>query len=528
MKLAKLAILPLVALVGCATTSPEPISSDTAAQTEAPAAVATEFTLALSADPGALDPSMSPVNALMWASRFAYDTLVNVDLEGNVHSGLASDWKQEADKVTFTIPPGRTCSDGSEFTAQTAADNINFVADPANESPLLGAFLPAGATATAEGGTLTLNMELPSPFVLSMISDLYMVCDAGLADRSMLASATLGTGPYVLTEAIPNDHYTYAIRDGYSWGPDATTNVGLPETVVLRVVENETTAANLLLNGEINAAMVVGADADRLDAAGLYSIEALSVMGEQWYNQGEGHVGADPAVRQALATSVDLTELRQVLTSGKGSAPTTLSTSDPVPCPGDSISAALPAYDPEGAKAALDAAGWKAGADGVRAKDGEPLAITFMVDTALGDPAAAAAELAVAAWTEAGFQVDLQQLPTDQASGILFGTGAWDVAWEPLQVSSPDQIMPYLTGPGLADGGTNFSNIANTAYDEKVAAASAQLGTAGCADWLAAETELIKANNLTVFANNLIKVYGNGATFEHVSTIVPTSIRMTA
>ncbi len=34
-----------------------------------------------------------------------------------------------------------------------------------------------------------------------------------------------GTGPYELTEAVPGDHYTYQIRDGYTWGPNGATTV---------------------------------------------------------------------------------------------------------------------------------------------------------------------------------------------------------------------------------------------------------------------------------------------------------------
>ena len=35
---------------------------------------------------------------------------------------------------------GITCSDGSAFTAQTAADNVNYVANPKNSSPFAGVF----------------------------------------------------------------------------------------------------------------------------------------------------------------------------------------------------------------------------------------------------------------------------------------------------------------------------------------------------------------------------------------------------
>ncbi|MDR2348728.1 MAG: ABC transporter substrate-binding protein, partial [Bifidobacteriaceae bacterium] len=167
------------------------------------------FTLAVSADPGALDPSLGISSPLLWASRFTYDPLIHFDLEGQAHSGLASEWEQLEDKLVFTIKDGVKCSDGSDFTAETAAANINFVADQANASPLLGTILPVGASAAAEGQTLTVTLGQPAPFALSAISDFVMVCDAGLQDRSQLAGATIGTGPYELAEAVPGDHYTY-------------------------------------------------------------------------------------------------------------------------------------------------------------------------------------------------------------------------------------------------------------------------------------------------------------------------------
>ena len=46
------------------------------------------------------------------------------------------------------------------------------------------------------------------------------------------------------------------------------------------------------------------------------------------------------------------------------------------------------------------------GADGVREKDGQKLAVTFLYANTLGTGGAAAAELATAAWKEIGVQVD--------------------------------------------------------------------------------------------------------------------------
>src|SRR3546814_20034481 len=86
----------------------------------------------------------------------------------------------------------------------------------------------------------------PAPFLLQGLASLPMVCDAALTDRSVLADSTLGTGPYALTEAVPNDHYSFELREEYAWGPDGATvhEPGIPAPVNVRVVTDETTAAN--------------------------------------------------------------------------------------------------------------------------------------------------------------------------------------------------------------------------------------------------------------------------------------------
>src|SRR4028119_1920357 len=95
-----------------------------------------------------------------------------------------------------------------------------------------------------------------------------------------------GTGPYELTEAVPGDQYTYQIREGYTWGPNGATTAeeGMPDTVVMKVIQNQGTAANLLIAGEVNAATIQGPDAKRLQGADLFATETPAIVGEQWYN----------------------------------------------------------------------------------------------------------------------------------------------------------------------------------------------------------------------------------------------------
>ncbi|TIC80484.1 ABC transporter substrate-binding protein [Nocardioides sp. GY 10113] len=486
------------------------------------------FSLALTSDPGALDPQGGVTSTLFQLSKLAYDSLVSVDADGNVESQLASDWSVDGTTVTFEIADGITCADGSDFTAQTVVDNITYVEDPKNQSPFLGVFIPAGATAEADGSTVTMTLAEPSPFVLASMANLPMVCDAGLTDRKSLKDGTAGTGPYTLTEAVPGDRYTYSVREDYTWGPDgaSTSETGTPATIVAKVVTNETTAANQLLSGDLNFAGIVGPDAERLDAAGLTRVDAQAVQGEQWYNQNDGHLTADPAVRAALTRALDLEELQKVLTSGKGGPATQFAVVAPAGCTGSSVEGNVAGTDVAAAEAALDEAGWVKGSDGIRAKDGEKLALSFVYDASLGTGGSAAAELAVAAWKEVGIDVTGKQLDQTAIAGAMFGTGDWDIAWEPVNINTPDQIVPFVSGPGLADGGTNFSGIDNADYTAGVEKAMTTNGAEGCDEWLAAEGALFAADDVIPFANNLLPFFGKGAEFDVVGNVVPTSIRM--
>jgi peptide/nickel transport system substrate-binding protein len=488
------------------------------------------FTMAMDADPGSLDPQASASSNVFQLSHFAYDPLLHMDDEGQLVSGLASDWQVDGQEVTLTIADGITCADGEPFTAADAAANIDWVADPANQSPLLGTFLPPGASATADGSTLTMTLEAPAPFVLEGLTSLPMVCASGLADRSVLADETRGTGPYELTEVVPTDHFTYRLREGYTWGPDgaSTAEEGMPDEVVVQVVPNETTSANLLLSGGLNAATVLGPDAQRLTGADLFASTLDAVLGEMWFNHAAGRPGADPAVRTALTQALDLGELQEVLTGGNGSPGSTFATAAPVACPGDSVSGELPTGGLEAARETLDVAGWTAGPDGTRSKDGTPLELTFIYNSGLGTGGAAAAELASTTWQELGAEVDMTGQDDTALLETVFGSGNWDVTWLQLTVSSPDQLVPFLSGPAAPEG-NNFASIDNADYAAGVAEAMTMNGTEGCDTWLAAESALVRDADVVPFANQTVNTFGSGARFESGAVaVVPTSIRMTA
>lgn len=488
------------------------------------------FTLGMSSDPGNLDPQMNTSSALFQMSMLAYDSLLGQDSHGKIVPQLASSWKVAGKKATLTIAPGITCSDGSKFTAATAAANINFITDPKNKSPFAGVFIPAGAKATSDtaGNTVTLTVPTPAPFILNSLATMPMVCAKGLTHRASLAAASDGTGPYVLEQAQPNSRYTFRKRAGYSWGPAGagTATKGMPDKVVVQIVPNMSTQANLLLAGQLNAATITGPDLKRVQAAKLYSVASPAVVGQQWFNHNSTRPTVDPKVREALSRAVDYTELRRALTSDQGSAPTTFAATSPAVCPGNSIGPALPKTDLAGAKALLEADGWAMGTDGYRHKGGRQLALTFVYNTDSGAAGASAAELAAAQWKKLGVNATLT--PQDHATLIstLFSTGNWDIAWEGLNVSAPDQLIGFLSGP-VAPSGSNFSGVHNATYNSKVALAETQQGRASCPAWLAAEAGLVENFDVIPFANLNAYTFGKGATFQQVGgDLLPTTFRM--
>jgi peptide/nickel transport system substrate-binding protein len=488
------------------------------------------FTMVLAADPGNLDPHFTSLAAALATDRFLYDSLTNIDEKGNVVAGLASSWQGTATTATYTLRKNITCSDGAPLTASQIADNINFVGDPKNASSRIGLFVPPGATAKGDdaAGTVTVTSPSPDPFLSRNVGGLQIVCDKGMKDRGLLKQGADGTGLFTLTEAVASDHYTLTRRKDYAWGPGdwKTDTVGLPDTVVIKIVSNETTAANLLLSGGANAISIVGPDRQRLSASNLFHRDVEAPVGELWFNQKAGLPGADEAVRKALTQALDLNQLGQVVTSNSGS-PAKGMVAPGGPCPQDTVTSNLPAHNVDAAKSALDAAGWTAGADGIRAKGGQKLSMILYYPTSVGAGMQAGAELTQQVWKDLGVDVTIKAMTDAEAGSIIVaGQGSWNAAFVPLGLTLPTQLVSFVSG-ATPPNGVNFSYIQNKNYTDNVAAASALPGSDGCDKWAAAESSLIQHVNVVPFVDSTIPTFGKGAQFElSQGSVTPGSIRM--
>ena len=162
----------------------------------------------------------------------------------------------------------------------------------------------------------------------------------------------------------------------------------------------------------------------------------------------------------------------------------------------------------------------------MRSKDGKPLELSFLYNTQTGSSGSAAAELAAQQWKALGAKIDLKAQDESAAVNTLFSTGNWDIAWEPLNVSRRTSSSGSCPGRPCRRA-TNFAHIDNSAYTAGVAKAEKTVGTAGCSDWLAAESNLVRDADVIPFANQVQQTFGKGAQFQVAGELQPTSIRMT-
>ncbi len=490
------------------------------------------FTIAVPDDLGAFDPYQ---NQTVWRqTSLAYDSLVNLRSDGGFVSGLAEKWTADARTARFTLRPDITCSDGTRLTASHVAAAVNHVGDPKNASFRYGLNTPTVPfTAQGDDGTRTVTVTTTSPFglLLHAVGQLPIVCPRGLKDPGALKAGSDGTGPFVLTDVKLGQSYTFRRRDGYSWGPDGATNAapGVPATVILRVIENESVAANLLASGEVNFAMVSGEDKERLLKQGVESIDRPGRGPLLYFNHSAGRPTADVRVRKALAQAMKLDDLTNVSTGGRGSASTGLVSMEPKPCQDDTVGGHTPSHDVGAAEALLDEAGWTRGPNGIRTKNGAPLSVRLLYNPTASTFEKPTVELIMQQLKAVGAQVVPAAAGTSaMLTQVLYETRDFELFLGGGALSLPSQWVPYFAGP-LPPDGVNFADVHNAEYAREVSLAQRVSPPEACAAWSRAEQALFRAVDVLPVATRYETYFLQNARADVVGAAlpVPTSLRLT-
>jgi peptide/nickel transport system substrate-binding protein len=490
------------------------------------------FTFAMADDPGNLNPlkTVQTPDANMF--KFLYDDLVHVAPNGDIVSGLATSWKTTGPTTVFTIRKGVTCSDGSAVTPTVIAEDFAYIKNPKNGSPYIGVAVPSANftyQANDAASTFTLTLAAPFDFLLQSLAFFPIVCGKGAQNPASLSESASGSGPYTLSQAVPNSHYTLALRKGYMWGPGgAGTDVaGIPSKVVIDIISSETTAANEMLSGSLNAAVINGPDRKRLTGSGFTTQQAVNGGIDLLFNESKSRVTSDPDVRKALTMTTNRPQVSSVVTEGlTGTAGTSVSPATPLACDDSAAASSIPTYDPAAAAKLLTSDGWLPGPGGIRAKNGVKLAVTApYLNTAGGN--ASAMDLIAGAWKSLGVQVTLDPVTNVDFSGIVFATGNYDVS--PItDFANPYQstLSGLLAGPPPPTG-INAGHVNDPQYASLSAKALQTYGQAGCQLWVQAARALYSNADMLPVSVLITNWVIKGATFQNVGgRIVPTSIRM--
>ncbi|MGK3950474.1 TIGR04028 family ABC transporter substrate-binding protein [Microbacterium sp. K2] len=301
---------------------------------------------------------------------------------------IASDWtvNDDATEYTFTLKPDVTFSDGTPVDAAAVAKNFDTygLGDPERGLTVSEAINNYASSEVVDDDTVTFRFSAPAPGFLQATSTI----NSGLLSPETLdgtiedfgagnAEAIVGAGPFTVTDEKLGTEFTLTAREDYAWAPESAENQGRPyvDAVHVLVTPEDSVRIGSLLAGQADYVRYVQAfDEDRVESAGftLYAPQTRGVNNSISLRP-ENPLLADITVRQALVAAVDAQEVVDTLFTENYPVATSVLSQEAL---GYKDESEHYAYDPEKAEELLDEAGWEAGSDGIREKDGERLSIT--------------------------------------------------------------------------------------------------------------------------------------------------------
>ncbi len=453
-----------------------------------------------------------------------FEIKVQPDGSTEIVKSLCEDYSVSEDGLTYTFQLRQdvTFSNGNALTAEDV--KYTFVrlltAGGVNDDiPLevVGAeALQNGEAADLSGITLSgdysLDITLTAPnagFLAELTAPAMSIVDKetceSVSNFGMATEDTIGSGPYIITEWVPNDHYTLVRNENY-WGEKPSV-----EKVVMSIVPDANTQNLMFQNGELD--MI---DLDNLDASvvsGTYKttykdrIVSGKRVGITYFALNEKNPYlADVKVRKAVQMAVNRKSILDNLYGGDGILENGIIATGVWGHNDD-----LPeiTYDPAAAKALLSEAGYA---------EGE---IKF--------------ELALDSSTGSVYQMVYQQLQQDLAAvGIAAEIKSYDEsAWLDLRKSGemdsfvatwtmdyndPANIMATFFGSADRAKGRSL-NYSNEEIMNRVSAASAIVDDdARMAEYQALEEKLIVEDAAWVPMYERLHLFAIG---ENVASFVP-------
>jgi peptide/nickel transport system substrate-binding protein len=282
----------------------------------------------------------------------------------------------------------------------------------------------------------------------------------------------VGTGPWKVVSYTPGQSVVLDRNESY-WGTKPQA-----QRLNIRFLPDPQTRVEALKSGQVDFVVDLPANAtSTLEADKSFRV-LRSKPGRQfliYINKNEGRVGADQAVRQAVSLALNTKDYVQVVFEGNGEPGRWMA---PQAILGNAANTvAAPTFDPKQAASVLDSAGWKAGADGVRVKEGKRLTMKLLgqADTPPGS-----GEFVQSQLKAIGIDTQIVPTPDTPTRNTLYSSGKGDFD---LDLEGPNQndgnpaFLPVLRmysknantaqfAPGPAFDALAEKSLATTSRDE--------------------------------------------------------------
>jgi len=437
-------ILPMVLLLsllaGCA------VSKDTAVD---------NTLVYASGDYTRINPAMDEhgeINLLL------FDGLTAHDGDNRVVPALAESWEYDADACTYTfhLRGGVEWHDGEPFTADDVKFTIEAIMDPANGSENAPNYEDVTDITVVDNTTITFTLTAPSVAFLDYMAMPILprhLLEGEDWQTSDFFRAPVGTGPYKLTDWRPGEAITLTRNETYFKG---APNI---ETILFKIVTDDNAKALQLRSGELDLALLTPKDARTFDGDGnfvQYDMKTSDYRGILFNFQNE-YWQRNRDLIPAVCYGLDRQAIVDAVLLGRGVVAYGPLQRNPY----DNPDVERYEYDPDKARAVLEAAGCTRGEDGLYTRDGETVGFTLNVGA--GDQVRLdIARIAAQQLRQIGIDVTVEvpaQVDWANQDAYLIGWGS------PFDA---DDHTYKVFGTGK---GANYSGYSNARVDEALIAA---------------------------------------------------------